>query len=108
MGANQPQSDMPQCTLKIDAGSNAAVKGQNAEIHVCDCSCEPLLHNALNEVDSPITLKTEPLAQLAREGRGLNKEEDERVRALSLEGLPIPPAAKKLADHGLSRSSHAF
>ena len=51
-----------------------------------------LLAQALENVDTVITLKTERSLSSLRESEVFNKEEEERVRALSLEGLPIPPA----------------
>ena len=98
---HRTKSDMPQCTLKIDADLMQQLKDRTPKFMSVTAVANLLIHNALNEVDSPITLKTEPLAQLARERRGLNKEEEERVRALSLEGLPVPPAEQKLVDPAL-------
>ena len=93
---------MQQSTLKIDPEVMSLLKEKTPKYLSLTGVANLLLEQALNNVDTVITLKTERSLSSLRETEVFNKEEEERVRALSLEGLPIPPSKDgKIIDPGL-------
>ena len=96
---------MQQSALKIDPAVMALLKERTPKYLSARWACEPLLEQALNNVDTVIT-QGKPSSSLSslREREvlpSLDKEEEERARALSLEGFLSPQPKRKIIDPGL-------
>jgi hypothetical protein len=93
---------MPALNVRVDQELWSALEAQKPHFLSSTAYLNLIIHQA---IDGGFTLnKPSPASggpAPAKGGEVLNKEDKERVRALSLEGLPIPPAQGKPVDPAL-------
>jgi len=99
---------MPQSTLKIDSGLLQQLKARTPEFMSVTAVVNLLVHNALNEIDSPTILGR---ALRPDPSKAVNKEEEERVRAREAqlqEELVHKPAPKRKTSHSVPEELAIF
>ncbi len=90
---------MPALNVRVDQELWSALEAQKPHFLSSTAYLNLIIHEALQ---GGSTLSGPSPQAGTHQGRGsINKEEEERVRALSLEGMPIPPAQGKPVDPAL-------
>lgn len=95
---------MSTTTIRVDSDLLRRIESSKPSYLSATGFFQLLAEQALTQGLTHVTTLSEPSPQAGTpKGRGelLNKEEEERVRALSLEGMPIPPAQGKPVDPAL-------